>query len=114
MACRRCAKAAAKPTSRSSSGFEHQTTVCPEEPLSLSKGRLEGLRRRGPSRRGFDKLSPSSGRTEIKKGNYMKLDSTVSAVVTGGASGLGAATARALEPQGVQVDRNGVVWGKGV
>src|SRR3546814_6157666 len=63
-----------------------------KEPLSLSKGRLEGLRRRCPSRRGFDKLSPSSGRTEIKKRNYMKLDSTVSAVVTGGASGLGAAT----------------------
>src|SRR3546814_13050258 len=56
-----------------------------------------------PSRRGFDKLSPSSGRTEIKKGNYMKLDSTVSTVVTGGASGLGAATARALAAKGVKV-----------
>ncbi len=33
----------------------------------------------------------------------MKLDSTVSAVVTGGASGLGAATARALAAQGVKV-----------
>src|SRR3546814_19608559 len=94
MACRRCAKAAAKPTSRSSSGFEHQTTVCPEEPLSLSTGRLEGLRRRGPSRRGFDKLSPSSGRTEIKQGNYMKLDSTVSAVVTGGATEIGKESGR--------------------
>ena len=31
----------------------------------------------------------------------MKLDSTVSAVVTGGASGLGAATARALAAKGV-------------
>ena len=33
----------------------------------------------------------------------MKLDSTVSAVVTGGASGLGAATARALAANGVKV-----------
>ncbi|GHE69049.1 3-hydroxyacyl-CoA dehydrogenase [Camelimonas fluminis] len=33
----------------------------------------------------------------------MKLDSSVSAVVTGGASGLGAATARALAAQGVKV-----------
>lgn len=33
----------------------------------------------------------------------MKLDSTVSAVVTGGASGLGAATARALASKGVRV-----------
>jgi NAD(P)-dependent dehydrogenase (short-subunit alcohol dehydrogenase family) len=33
----------------------------------------------------------------------MKLDSTVSAVVTGGASGLGAATARALAGKGVRV-----------
>ncbi|MEO5641318.1 MAG: SDR family NAD(P)-dependent oxidoreductase [Sphingomicrobium sp.] len=33
----------------------------------------------------------------------MKLDSTVSAVVTGGASGLGAATARALAARGVKV-----------
>lgn len=33
----------------------------------------------------------------------MKLDSTVSAVVTGGASGLGAATARALAAKGVKV-----------
>src|SRR3546814_10327428 len=97
MACRRCAKAAAKPTSRSSSGFEHQTTVCPEEPLSLSKGRLEGLRRRGPSRRGFDKLSPSSGRPEIRKGNARKLLSNIPAVVTGGASGIGPAPAPALE-----------------
>lgn len=39
----------------------------------------------------------------------MKLDSTLSAVVTGGASGLGAATARMLAAQGVKValfDRN--------
>ena len=33
----------------------------------------------------------------------MKLDSTVSAVVTGGASGLGTATARALAAKGVKV-----------
>ena len=33
----------------------------------------------------------------------MKLDSTVSAVITGGASGLGAATARALAAKGVKV-----------
>jgi NAD(P)-dependent dehydrogenase (short-subunit alcohol dehydrogenase family) len=33
----------------------------------------------------------------------MKLDSTISAVVTGGASGLGAATARALAAKGVKV-----------
>ena len=33
----------------------------------------------------------------------MKLDSTVAAVVTGGASGLGAATARALAAKGVKV-----------
>ena len=33
----------------------------------------------------------------------MKLDSTVSAVITGGASGLGAATARALSAHGVKV-----------
>src|SRR3546814_16412521 len=35
--------------------------------------------------------------------NKMKLDSAVSAVVTGGASGLGAATARALAAKGVKV-----------
>ncbi|MFM1982469.1 MAG: hypothetical protein RJB22_1188, partial [Pseudomonadota bacterium] len=33
----------------------------------------------------------------------MKLDSSISAVVTGGASGLGAATARALAAKGVKV-----------
>ena len=33
----------------------------------------------------------------------MKLDNTVSAVITGGASGLGAATARRLASQGVKV-----------
>ena len=33
----------------------------------------------------------------------MKLDSNISAVVTGGASGLGAATARLLAAQGVKV-----------
>ena len=33
----------------------------------------------------------------------MKLDSSVAAVVTGGASGLGAATSRALAAQGVKV-----------
>ncbi len=33
----------------------------------------------------------------------MKLDSSVAAVVTGGASGLGAATARALAAKGVKV-----------
>ena len=33
----------------------------------------------------------------------MQLDSTVSAVITGGASGLGAATAKALASQGVKV-----------
>ena len=33
----------------------------------------------------------------------MKLDSTVSAVVTGGASGLGAATVKALRDLGVKV-----------
>ena len=39
----------------------------------------------------------------------MKLDSTIAAVVTGGASGLGAATVRALAGRGVRVaifDRN--------
>ncbi len=33
----------------------------------------------------------------------MKLDSTIAAVVTGGASGLGEATARALAAKGVKV-----------
>ena len=33
----------------------------------------------------------------------MKLDSTISAVITGGASGLGAATARRLAAAGVKV-----------
>jgi NAD(P)-dependent dehydrogenase (short-subunit alcohol dehydrogenase family) len=33
----------------------------------------------------------------------MKLDSSISAVITGGASGLGAATARALAAKGVKV-----------
>ena len=33
----------------------------------------------------------------------MKLDSSISAVITGGASGLGAATARALANHGVKV-----------
>jgi len=33
----------------------------------------------------------------------MKLDNTISAVVTGGASGLGEATARALAAHGVKV-----------
>ena len=33
----------------------------------------------------------------------MKLDSSIAAVVTGGASGLGAATARALAAKGVKV-----------
>ena len=33
----------------------------------------------------------------------MKLDSNISAVITGGASGLGEATARALAAQGVKV-----------
>ena len=33
----------------------------------------------------------------------MKLDNTISAVITGGASGLGEATARALAAQGVKV-----------
>src|SRR3546814_8971022 len=45
--------------------------------------------------------SPSRGR-RIRE-NKMKLDSAVSAVVTGGASGLGAATARALAAKGVKV-----------
>lgn len=36
----------------------------------------------------------------------MKLDSSVVAVVTGGASGLGAATARALAAQGVKTPRS--------
>ena len=35
--------------------------------------------------------------------HQMKLDSNISAVVTGGASGLGAATARALAAEGVRV-----------
>ena len=33
----------------------------------------------------------------------MQLDSTIAAVITGGASGLGAATARALAAHGVRV-----------
>ncbi len=33
----------------------------------------------------------------------MKLDSTISAVITGGASGLGEATARSLASHGVRV-----------
>ncbi|HQC97934.1 MAG TPA: SDR family NAD(P)-dependent oxidoreductase, partial [Aquabacterium sp.] len=33
----------------------------------------------------------------------MKLDNTISAVITGGASGLGAATARRLAAKGVKV-----------
>jgi NAD(P)-dependent dehydrogenase (short-subunit alcohol dehydrogenase family) len=37
------------------------------------------------------------------EGNIMKLDNTVSAVITGGASGLGAATARVLAAKGVKV-----------
>ena len=38
-----------------------------------------------------------------KENKSMKLDNTVAAVVTGGASGLGAATARALAAKGVKV-----------
>jgi NAD(P)-dependent dehydrogenase (short-subunit alcohol dehydrogenase family) len=38
-----------------------------------------------------------------KENQFMKLDNTVCAVVTGGASGLGAATARALAAKGVKV-----------
>ena len=43
----------------------------------------------------------------------MKLDSSVAAVVTGGASGLGAATARALAAKGVKVLKQPekVFWG---
>ncbi|MEQ9529502.1 MAG: SDR family NAD(P)-dependent oxidoreductase, partial [Parvibaculaceae bacterium] len=33
----------------------------------------------------------------------MKLDSSISAIITGGASGLGAATARALAKEGVKI-----------
>ncbi len=36
-------------------------------------------------------------------GNTMQLDKTISAIVTGGASGLGAATARALAAKGARV-----------
>lgn len=43
----------------------------------------------------------------------MKLDNTVSAVVTGGASGLGAATARALAAKGVKVAIFDLQEGKG-
>ena len=43
----------------------------------------------------------------------MKLDSTISAVVTGGASGLGAATARALAAKGVKVAIFDLQEGKG-
>ena len=43
----------------------------------------------------------------------MKLDSTISAVVTGGASGLGAATARALAAKGVKVAIFDLQAGKG-
>ncbi len=43
----------------------------------------------------------------------MKLDSTISAVVTGGASGLGAATARALAAKGVRVAIFDLQEGKG-
>ncbi len=43
----------------------------------------------------------------------MKLDNTVSAVVTGGASGLGAATARALAAKGVKVAIFDLQSGKG-
>jgi NAD(P)-dependent dehydrogenase (short-subunit alcohol dehydrogenase family) len=43
----------------------------------------------------------------------MKLDSTISAIVTGGASGLGAATARALAAKGVKVAIFDLQEGKG-
>src|SRR3546814_4124646 len=43
-----------------------RSAVCPEEPLSLSKWRFEGRSGAGPSRRVFDRLSSSSGRTALK------------------------------------------------
>ena len=42
----------------------------------------------------------------------MKLDSSIAAVVTGGASGLGAATARQLAAHGVKVAISGLTSGK--
>jgi NAD(P)-dependent dehydrogenase (short-subunit alcohol dehydrogenase family) len=45
----------------------------------------------------------TSGRASNKGNEGMKLDNTIAAVVTGAASGLGAATARALAAQGVKV-----------
>src|SRR3546814_7134832 len=48
------------------SGECRTLAVCPEEPLSLSKWRFEGRSGAGPSRRVFDRLSSSSGRTALK------------------------------------------------
>jgi len=44
-----------------------------------------------------------AGASQEREDKSMKLDSSVSAVITGGASGLGAATARALAAKGVKV-----------
>src|SRR5262245_8355872 len=48
-------------------------------------------------------MSPSSSDSDHFERNTMKLDSGISAVITGGASGLGAATARLLAAHGVKV-----------
>src|SRR5260370_1399259 len=63
-----------------------------------------------------DRSSP--GRWDTKgasapEGGDMRLDATTSAVVTGGASGLGAATARALATLGVKVAIFDLNEGKG-
>src|SRR3990170_6644871 len=47
--------------------------------------------------------SPSSNACDARGGTDMKLEKNMAAVVTGGASGLGAATARALAARGVRV-----------
>src|SRR5690606_23174850 len=44
-----------------------------------------------------------AGRTQNRRGLWMKIDSTLAAVVTGGASGLGEASARALAAKGAKV-----------
>jgi NAD(P)-dependent dehydrogenase (short-subunit alcohol dehydrogenase family) len=91
MACKRCAKAAVRPTSRLLSGFSPQP-----DKLDRSPEPVEGCS-------SVKRASTQRSTTVFEKGIYMKLDSTVAAVVTGGASGLGEATARALAAKGVRV-----------
>src|SRR3546814_3257061 len=104
MACRRCAKAAASPTSRSSSGCNHEP-VTPDLPAPAQAG-VPGSN--APQTLGIvEGWMPEQVRHDEKRTtrgrHFMELGITRSAVVTGGASGLGAATARALAASGVKV-----------